>query len=128
VAGYNIYRASSPAGPYSKVNTELVSGTEFVDTQGTVGIEEAAEGSGSYYAVSSVDSEGAESAQSLGISPAAIASATGDAAAAAPVACFVGTVTGSTPTGLFWILTIFTIAVVFAHWCTAKRHSAWGIG
>jgi hypothetical protein len=132
VAGYNIYRASSPAGPYSKVNTELVSGTEFIDSSGGVGIEEGGGGSsGSYYAVTAVDSEGAESAQSLGISPssiASVASAAGDAAATAPVACFVATVSGSIPAGLFWILAIFTIAVVAAHWRTAKKHSAWGIG
>jgi hypothetical protein len=120
VAGYNIYRASAPAGPYSKVNTELVTGTEFVDTQGAVGIEEGGGGSsGSYYGVTAVDSFGDESAQSLGISPASVASvasATGDAAATAPVACFVGAVSGSIPAGLFWILAIFTFAVVAAHW------------
>jgi hypothetical protein len=113
VAGYNIYRASSPAGPYSKVNTELVTGIEFVDTEGAVGIEEAAEGSGSYYAVSSVDSFGDESAQSLGISPASVASATENVT---PVACFVTAVGGSIPAGLFWILAIFTIAAIAAHW------------
>jgi hypothetical protein len=113
VAGYNIYRASSPAGPYSKVNTELVTGTEFVDTQGAVGIEEGGETGGSYYGVTAVDSFGDESAQSLGISPASIASAT---ESAAPAACFVGAVSGSIPAGLFWILAIFIFAVVAAHW------------
>jgi hypothetical protein len=132
VAGYNIYRASSAAGPYSKVNTELVTGTEFVDTEGAVGIEEGGEAGGSYYAVSSVDSFGDESAQSLGISPASIASAT---ESVAPVACFIGAVSGSMPGLLFWILAVLTIAVVVGHWCkvhgsrrTAKKHSAWGIG
>jgi hypothetical protein len=119
VAGYNIYRASSPAGPYSKVNTELVTGTEFVDTEGAVGINEGGGGSGgSYYGVTAVDSIGDESAQSLGISPASIASAT---ESAAPAACFVNTVSGSIPAGLFWILAIFTIAVIFAHWRMANR-------
>jgi hypothetical protein len=114
VAGYNIYRASSPAGPYSKVNSELVTGTEFVDTQGAVGIEEAGESGDSYYGVTAVDSFGDESAQSLGISPASVSSAAD--AATAPVACFVGTVSGSIPAGLFWILAIFTIAVAILHW------------
>jgi hypothetical protein len=114
VAGYNIYRASSPAGPYSKVNTELVTGIEFVDTQEEVGIEEAGESGGSYYGVTAVDSFGDESAQSLGISPASVSSAAD--AATAPVACFVGTVSGSIPAGLFWILAIFTIAVAILHW------------
>jgi hypothetical protein len=117
VAGYNIYRASSPAGPYSRINTELVTGTEFVDTQGAVGIEESGDTGGSYYAVSSVDSGGAESAQSLGISPATIASA---ADAAAPVACFVDTVGQQIPGALFWMLVVLTIAVAVGHWRTAK--------
>jgi hypothetical protein len=113
VAGYNIYRASSPAGPYSKVNTDLVTGTEFVDTEGAVGIEEGGESGGSYYGVSSVDSFGDESAQSLGISPASVASA---AEGVTPVACFVDTVSGSAPELLFWILAIFAIGIVIAHW------------
>ncbi len=74
VAGYNIYRASAPAGPYSRVNTELVTGTEFVDTEGAVGIDEGGGAGGSYYGVTAVDSFGDESAQSLGISPASVAS------------------------------------------------------
>ncbi len=112
VAGYNIYRASAPAGPYSRVNTELVSGTEFVDTDGTVGINEGGGAGGSYYGVTAVDSFGDESAQSLGISPASVASS----AEAAVAACFVGAVNGSIPAGLFWILAVFAIAVVVAHW------------
>ncbi|MEJ2731160.1 MAG: C25 family cysteine peptidase, partial [Deltaproteobacteria bacterium] len=111
VAGYNIYRASSPAGPYSRVNTGLVTGTEFIDRQGAVGIESDEAGGGSYYAVSSVDSVGAESAQSLGISPASIASAAGDAAAAAPAACFVDTVSHSMPGKWIWVVALLGIAV-----------------
>jgi hypothetical protein len=34
----------------------------------------------------------------------------------APVACFIGTVGGTVPGMLFWILAIFTIAVVATHW------------
>ena len=113
VAGYKIYRASAPAGPYSRVNTELVTGTEFVETEGAVGIAEGGGSGGSYYGVTAVDSFGDESAQSLGISPASIASAS---ESVAPVACFVGTVSGSIPAGLFWVLAIFTIGVVIAHW------------
>ncbi len=110
VAGYNIYRASSPAGPYSRVNTGLVTGTEFVDADGAVGIDEG-EGSGSsYYGVTAVDSFGDESAQSLGISPASVASA-----AQAPVAaCFVGSVSQSMPKQGIWFVVLLAIAVVIA--------------
>jgi hypothetical protein len=108
VAGYNIYRASSPAGPYSRVNTELVNGTEFFDTEGGVGIEAAEGDGGSYYAVSAVDSDGAESAQSLGISPATITSAT---EAATPVACFVDTVGQPVSGQALWFVVMLSIAV-----------------
>jgi hypothetical protein len=74
VAGYNIYRAGSPSGPYSKINTELVTDTVFVDSGGVVGAGLGAAAGSSYYAVSSQDSDGDESAQSLGISPASLAS------------------------------------------------------
>ena len=71
VAGYNIYRASAPAGPYSKINTELITDTVFIDTGSVVVGSGSGAGAGSgYYAVSSQDSDGDESAQSLGISPA----------------------------------------------------------
>jgi hypothetical protein len=115
VAGYNIYRANSPAGPYSRVNTQLVSGTEFADTQGAVGIDESEGNGSSYYGVTAVDSFGDESAQSLGISPASAASAAGSGGGGGG-GCFIDTVSGSIPAGLFWILAIFTFAVFVAHW------------
>jgi hypothetical protein len=105
VLGYNVYRASSPAGPYSKINTELIGATEYVDSTGAVGIETAEGGSAtSYHAVTSVDSDGDESAQSLGISPASVASSTESSAGAA--GCFINTVSGSMPAVLFWILAV----------------------
>jgi hypothetical protein len=107
VAGYNIYRASAPAGPYSRVNTELVTGTEFFDTEGAVVIAEGGAGGGSYYGVTAVDSFGDESAQSLGISPASIASAAGGAAGG----CFVGTVGQNAHKQWIWLLLLLTIAV-----------------
>jgi hypothetical protein len=103
VAGYNIYRASSPAGPYSKINPALVTATEYVDSTGAVGSNEAGGGSGSYYAVSSVDSAGDESAQSLGISPSALASAIGGGGAGG--GCFVDTVAQPVSgQGFLWVL------------------------
>jgi hypothetical protein len=121
VAGYNIYRASSPAGPYSRVNTELVTGTEFVDITGGVVIEEGGAAGGSYYGVTAVDSFGDESAQSLGISPASIASAAGDAAAV-QVACFVGSVSQSMPGQAFWfVVLLLGIAVAITIRRTAPR-------
>jgi hypothetical protein len=110
VAGYHVYRASSPAGPYSKINTELVTATEFIDTSG-VGAASGS-GSGSYYAVSSEDADGDESVRSLGVRPAAIVSSAG----AAVPACFIGTVAQTLPYKALWILAILTLAVLISKW------------
>ncbi len=37
VAGYHIYRAATPAGPFSRVTTSLVAGTSFNDNTATAG-------------------------------------------------------------------------------------------
>jgi hypothetical protein len=110
VAGYNIYRASSPAGPYSRVNTEPVTGTEFVDTEGAVGIDAGGGSSGSYYGVTAVDSFGDESAQSLGISPASVASSVGGGAAGA-AGCFVDTAGQPVSKQGIWLVLLLGIAV-----------------
>ena len=83
-----------------------MSATEFVDTE-NLGIAAAEGGSEtSYYAVSSVDDQGAESAQSLGISPASIASSAGSAAGAA-AGCFVDTVGQSmSKQGYLWVVLV----------------------
>ena len=110
VAGYNIYRASAPAGPYSKVNTELVTGTQFTDTGGVAGAGSGSGGGSGYYAVSSQDSDGDESAQSLGISPAAIASSSGSGGGGGG-GCFIDTVSQSISKQGFWLL----VAVMHGH-------------
>jgi hypothetical protein len=76
VAGYNIYRAATATGPFSQINTALVTDIFFYDTDSGVGIAGGGgSGSGGYYAVTSVDSGGTESVQSLAVKPAsAIAS------------------------------------------------------
>jgi hypothetical protein len=110
VAGYNIYRAGAPAGPYSRINAALVTATEFVDTAGSVGIDDSEGGSGStYYAVTSVDSAGDESAQSLGISPATLASSASGAAGAA--GCFIESVSHSVSKQWIWLMVVLGIAV-----------------
>ena len=122
VAGYNIYRASAPAGPYRKINTALIDATEFVDTAGSVGIDDAEAGSGSsYYAVSSVDSAGDESAQSLGISPASLASAASSGGGAG--GCFIDTVAKSAPYRVVGALQMLLIAMILA---TCNRLATYG--
>ena len=80
VAGYNVYRSSTPDGIYIKINAELITATEFVDTDpGGIGASNAggSGGGANYYGITSVDGSGDESAQTLGSSPAATGSSSG---------------------------------------------------
>ncbi len=61
VTGYNVYKSSVSGGPYSKVNSSLVTTTTYVDTA-------VSAGQIYYYVVTSVDSSGVESAYSAEVS------------------------------------------------------------
>lgn len=57
VAGYNIYRSTTSGGPYTKLNTALVTSTTFTDTT-------VQPGQTYYYVARAVDSANNESANS----------------------------------------------------------------
>jgi hypothetical protein len=57
VAGYNVYRSAVSGGPYTELNSSLVTGTSYTDT--TVEF-----GDTYYYAVTAANSQGVESADS----------------------------------------------------------------
>ena len=57
VAGYNIYRGTQPAGPYSKLNPMLETATVYTDSS-------VASGQTYYYLTTAVNSSGAESGYS----------------------------------------------------------------
>jgi hypothetical protein len=57
VAGYNVYRSTTPNGPYTKLNAALVTGTQYTDSTAQSGTY--------YYVVRSVDSDGDESPGTL---------------------------------------------------------------
>jgi hypothetical protein len=57
VAGYNLYRAKTSGGSYTKLNSELITGTTYTDA-------DLAYGSLFYYMVISVDTDGDESVSS----------------------------------------------------------------
>ena len=110
VAGYHVYRATSAAGPYVRISTELITDTGFMDTSSEVGAD-AGGGDSYYYAVSSEDTDGDESVQSLGVRPAVLASSGGAAAG-----CFIGTVT---PVNCWHVLSMFValaLVVLISKW------------
>lgn len=57
IAGYNLYRSTTPGGPYVKITSSIISGTFYFDAGLTNGVLY-------YYAVTAVDSIGNESAYS----------------------------------------------------------------
>jgi len=61
VTGYNVYRSSSPGGPYTKLNAPLVTSASYVDA--TVVAAQTY-----YYVGTSVDSSGSETAYSNQVS------------------------------------------------------------
>jgi hypothetical protein len=72
VAGYNLYRSTTPGGPYTKVNTSLITQTQYDDlavsstmAQNNINSSSsAASGTTYYYVVTSVDGQGDESVHS----------------------------------------------------------------
>ncbi len=109
VAGYNIYRATSAAGPFAKINSQPISGTVFVDTGTTVGAASGGAAGSSYYAVSAVDEAGVESVQSLAVKPAALGSE-----ALEVVACFIASAQQSPPPIAWWVVIILLAAFMIA--------------
>lgn len=57
VSGYNVYRSTASAGPFTKLNGSLVAGLEYTDNS-------VAAGSTYYYVTTAVDSAGVESGYS----------------------------------------------------------------
>ena len=57
IAGYNVYRGSTPGGPYTKANSSLIAGTMFTDSV-------IAAGNTYYYVSTAVDISNNESAYS----------------------------------------------------------------
>ena len=57
IAGYNIYRGTNPGGPYTKLNSSLVSSLAFTDTT-------AQAGQTYYYVATAVNTSNSESAYS----------------------------------------------------------------
>ena len=72
VDGYNVYRSSSATSGFVKLNTAVISGTEYIDLSAAVSgsaADAAAAATTYYYVVTSVDTDGLESVHSASVSP-----------------------------------------------------------
>jgi hypothetical protein len=102
VAGYNLYRSTTPGGPYTQVNTSLISGTQYDDipvsaTMAQYAITSAASGGTYYYVVTSVDTDGDESVYSLEVSNSTQSETSGTSESSGGGGgggCFINTVVG----------------------------------
>jgi hypothetical protein len=114
VVGYNVYRATTAAGPFSKINTELITDTIYYDSGSGVGIDAGGAGSGGrgYYVVSSVDTGGTESVQSLAVKPASATVSGGRSY----LGCFIRAVGHPTVQPYLMIWLLVTIVVALGVW------------
>jgi len=87
VAGYNVYRSTTPGENFVKVNAVLITGTEYTDTTAENGITY-------YYVVRAVDDDGDESVQTLQLSALA-GIGTGSGAPSTGSGCFISTARGA---------------------------------
>jgi hypothetical protein len=87
VAGYNLYRGTTPGGAYTKVNTTLITDNHYDDTS-------IAGGTTYYYVVTSVDADGDESAQSQEASGGTQSANSGASGGGGGGGCFIDSATG----------------------------------
>ena len=87
VAGYNLYRSTTPGENYTKINTALITGTEYTDAT-------AEAGTTYYYVVRAVDDDGDESVQTLQLSVLAGIGTGSGSSAGSSGPCFISTAAG----------------------------------
>jgi hypothetical protein len=94
VSGYNLYRSTTAGGGYTKVNTSLITATEYTDSSVVNGIRY-------YYVVTSVDGDGDESVKSQEVSAMPLvpraAGTLGAGSSGGGGGCFISTVSGRWP-------------------------------
>ena len=112
---------------YTKINTGLITATEFLDTDpGGVGAGNAGASSGgtNYYGITSVDGSGDESAQTLGSSPASIGSSSGGSSGGGGGGgggCFISVTAPSNSGCGLWIFALIMISLACIFRIKARR-------
>jgi hypothetical protein len=126
VAGYNVYRSTSPGGNYNRINTALISETEFLDTgSGSVGAASGGAAGTYYYGVTSVDDSGDESAQTLGASAASIGLSSGSGSSSGSSSggggCFISVTARPDSRQSLWICALMFISLTIILCLKARR-------
>jgi prepilin-type N-terminal cleavage/methylation domain-containing protein len=107
VAGYNIYRTTTPGANYVRLNSDLYAGTTFTDTQAPAGARV-------YYAVTAVDTDSDESVNSESLSILATTPSAGQSGAGGGAGgCFIATVAKNGSVKAAPLPVVLTIFIVF---------------
>ncbi|MEJ2430236.1 MAG: C25 family cysteine peptidase, partial [Deltaproteobacteria bacterium] len=102
VASYNLYRSTTPGGPYTQANTSPITGTQYDDTPVSATRAQyvstsAASGGTYYYVVTSVDADGDESVYSQEVTNSTQSTTSGTSESSGGGGgggCFINTVAG----------------------------------
>ena len=84
VAGYNVYRSATPNGPYTKLNSSLITNNQYTDSTVQSGTY--------YYVVKSVDSDGYESPGTLEMTVTVGARSVGGSGGGGGGGCFISAI------------------------------------
>ena len=116
------YRATSPGGPYVKLNSSLITGLSFADTG-------LADGGTYYYVVTAVDGNGLEGARSaaLGETAGSDTIRAGKSGGGGGGGCFVATAAdrlldGECAARLAAVILAASLFLLFAALCTGRRN------
>ena len=118
VAGYNVYRSLSAAGIYTKINGAVITEAQYLDTEPAGISAQSSAGSAAasyYYGVTSVDSSGEESVQTLAISPSSPATGS-EAGESGAAACFIATTTVPAAFNPVFKALIIIVSIILGFW------------
>jgi hypothetical protein len=137
VAGYNLYRATAPGGPYEKLNDAVLTTTAYLDTTDSPGPGAAVApvaglqtGTSYYYVVTSVAADGDASVSSAEVSATATSPVqtlsntplSGDVSSKGSKGCFIQTARDASSVDWSLIGIVVAIAVAFAVIRNGRRY------
>jgi hypothetical protein len=123
VAGYNIYRSTSPSGMFTKLNGDIIAPAEYIDGTASTGgsaASAAASETTYYYVVTSVDMDGDESIQSAMVSPSPEETISGSSSGGGGGGCFISVAKKDGNWANFRMIAVLGISFVLTIWCTVQ--------
>jgi hypothetical protein len=127
VAGYNIYRSTSPSGMFTRLNRDIIASAEYIDgtarataAGSSPGVAAAAvPGPIYYYVVTSVDDDGDESIRSAMVSPSPAATDPGGSSSGGGGGCFISTAKRDVNWDIPRMMAVLAVSLVLTIWLRA---------